>query len=107
MLAVEHAFCLARFQADPETAERLLAEAERSKAPPHPADLWQARAPVHLAANRPAEARVACERALASSSTISRAGDGLAVRSRELVEAMRTQATPGITLPPPPAGRDG
>jgi len=91
LLAVEHAFCLARFQADPVAAERVLAEVEGSEPGPNPLDLDRARAALHLAAGRPAEALAACERILGDV-RIGDASRGLAAMIRELVEAMRDEA---------------
>jgi len=91
LLAVEYAFCLARFQADHVAAERLLAEVEASEPKPNPLDLERARAALHLAAGRPAEALAACERILGDA-RIGSATRGLAAMGRELVEAMRDEA---------------
>lgn len=92
LVAAELAFCLARFQADPAAATRLLSEVEAEGLARAPRDAERARAAIHLAAGRPAEALAACDRILEVPPAHRPVSTGMGAMVRELVEAMREEA---------------
>jgi hypothetical protein len=91
-LALQSAFFAARFRGDHALAARLLDSALERPLRVRAAELERARAAVHLASGRPAEAAAACDRALSALAASRPRPEGLAVLDRELVSSMRDQA---------------
>jgi hypothetical protein len=91
-LALQSAFFIANFRGNAPLAARLLeivlARPERARA----LDVERARAALHLAAGRRADAAAACDRALAALDTTWHQPAGLATQDRELLEVMRERA---------------
>jgi len=88
-LALEEAFFTARFRGNAALASRLLEAALTRPDRARGVDVERARAALHLAAGRPADAAAACDRALAALESGWRQPDGLAAFDRELLGAMR------------------
>jgi hypothetical protein len=101
-LAAETAFFVARFRGDPRLAARLLDGDPPGPGAASAADLERARAAIHLAAGRPAEAVAACDRALGALER-RRGGGARSEVARELIEAMRAEAAAALAAGGPPA----
>jgi hypothetical protein len=91
-MALQSAFFTARFRGNAALASRLLdtglARPQRARA----LDVERARAALHLAAGRRAEAAAACDRALAALDSAWQRPAGLVTQDRELLEVMRESA---------------
>ena len=91
-LALQSAFFTARFRGNATLASRLLETGLMRPDRARALDVERARAAMHLAADRPADAAAACDRALAALDTAWQRPAGLTTFDRELLEVMRDRA---------------